>query len=207
MLAINETLNLTKWVKDEQVLVHHLLDSAQCLVDLFPRLNPPQRWLDLGTGCGFPGVLLAAAFPGVEVTLLDSVAKKTKALETCLQGLGWKVGTLTGRAEEVGRDPRTRESWDGVLSRAVADLPVVLEYALPLLKPGGYLVNWMTEEQIQVVDSSQKALQELSGKIVKKKGYSLPGLTQTRALLFVEKVGKTSDRYPRPVGRPAKDPL
>lgn len=207
MLQINEELNLTKWTGDEEVLRYHLLDSAFSLPLLRPLVKPSQRWLDLGTGGGFPGAVLAAAFPEIEMIFMDSVAKKTKAIGECLAVTGWKARTLTGRAEEVGRDPQYRESLDGVVARAVADFPVVLEYALPLLKTGGYLVDWVTEDQLQIVDKSQRALDLLGGQIVQKQGYSLPGLEQNRWLLFVEKLGKTSENYPRPTGRPSKKPL
>ena len=207
MLQINETLNLTKWTGDEEVLTHHLLDSAQALPLLKPLVAPGQSWLDLGTGCGFPGAVLCAAFPQVEVTLLDSVAKKTRALDECLKETGWKAKTLTGRAEEVGQSPSTRESWDGVVARALADFRVVLEYGIPLLKTGGYLVNWMTEGQWEIVDKSQEALHVLQCKIVEKREYSIPQLQQRRYFVMVEKLGKTPPVYPRAVGRPSKNPL
>ncbi len=138
---------------------------------------------------------------------MDSVAKKTKVLVDCLEGTGWKAQTLTARAEDLGRDPKTRETWDGITARAVADLPVLLEYALPLLRTGGYLVNWMTEDQLSSLDRSQVALESLNGRVVEKVGYSLPGLTQSRTLVVVEKLGKSPQAYPRPVGIPSKKPL
>ncbi|HJT23731.1 MAG TPA: 16S rRNA (guanine(527)-N(7))-methyltransferase RsmG [bacterium] len=209
MLQINESLNLTKWTADEDVLIHHLLDSAKVLPLLKPLAAPGQHWLDLGTGCGFPGAVLIAAFPEMKVTLLDSVAKKTKALEECLQAAGWsaRAKTLTGRAEELGQKSQTRETWDGLVARAVADLRVVLEYGIPLLKTGGYLVNWMTNDQLRIVDKSTNALNLLHGKIAKQLEYQLPGLEQPRHLVLVEKLGKTPEGYPRAVGKPSKDPL
>ena len=207
MLQVNETLNLTKWTEDGAFLNFHLLDSVYALKEVKHLVKVESRWMDLGTGCGFPGAVLIAAFPQIEVTLMDSVAKKIKALEECLQAAGWKANTLKGRAEELGRDPRTRESWDGITARAVADFPVLLEYALPLLKTGGYLVNWMTEDQLKIVDNAQKAIETLQCRIVKKVEYSLPGLNQSRSIVFVEKLGKTPDTYPRPVGQPSKHPL
>jgi len=207
MLQINETLNLTRWTQDEDFLSFHLLDSAFVLPVLKPLVTGSQRWVDLGTGGGFPGAVLIAAFPQVEVTLLDSVAKKTKALDECLQAAGWKAKTLTGRAEEVGRNPATRETWDGVVVRAVADFPVILEYGIPFLKTGGYLVSWMTDDQFKAVDKFEKALHLLHSKITHRVDYSLPGLSQKRWLVIVEKMGKTPETYPRPVGQPSKHPL
>jgi 16S rRNA (guanine527-N7)-methyltransferase len=207
MLQINQSLNLTRWTSDEQVLVFHLLDSAFPLESLRTMNISGGRWLDLGTGCGFPGIVLAAAFPDLDVTFLDSVTKKTKALGECLQVSGCKVQTLTARAEDLGRDSRFRESWNGVTARAVADFRVVLEYAAPLLKTGGYLVNWMTQDQMKDVDNSHNALRILGCKIVQKTQYQLPGLLQPRYFVMVEKQGKTSNSYPRPAGQASKRPL
>jgi 16S rRNA (guanine527-N7)-methyltransferase len=207
MLQVNETLNLTRWTEDEAFQNFHILDSAYALSEIKPLIKGSERWMDLGTGCGFPGTVLIAAFPQTEVTLMDSVAKKTKALDECNLAAGWKARTLTARAEKLGHDSRTRESWDGITARAVADFPVLLEYALPLLKTGGYLVNWMTEDQLKIVDNAQNALETLHSRIVKKVEYSLPGLNQSRFIVFVAKLGKTPDSYPRPVGQPSKHPL
>ncbi|HEY5037572.1 MAG TPA: 16S rRNA (guanine(527)-N(7))-methyltransferase RsmG [bacterium] len=209
MLEINQTLNLTGWTEEEEVLNFHLLDSAFAL-PVLQTLNPSSsnpHWLDLGTGCGFPGVVLAAAFPGWQVTLVDSVAKKIKAVAECLDASELKSQTLCARAEDIGRDPKTREMRDGVTCRSVGDFRVVLECALPLLKTGGYLVNWMTDDQLKTMDKSEKALGLLQGKIVKTVNYSLPGGVQKRWLVIVEKMGKTSAIYPRRAGRPAKNPL
>jgi 16S rRNA (guanine527-N7)-methyltransferase len=165
------------------------------------------RWMDLGTGCGFPGVVLIAAFPQIVVHLLDSVGKKTHALEECLQTARMKAKTLTGRAEEAGRDPDYREQYDGIVVRAVADFPVVLEYAIPLLKNGGYLVNWMTEDQFSRINKAEKALQLLNTQITKTVDYFLPGSIQKRYYVVVQKKGSTSATYPRPIGIPLKHPL
>ncbi len=210
MLEINKTMNLTKWTKDEDILKYHLLDSAFCLSilqSLSEGRKSPQTWLDLGTGCGFPGVVVLAAFPDWEITFMDSVGKKMKALQDCLDAAEWKAKTLTGRAEEIGQNIIYRESWDGALTRAVADFPVVLEYVIPLIKIGGYLVDWRTQEQLKVVEKSQNALKLLNARVSKLAPYFLPGTHQQRWLVVVEKLGKTHPKYPRPIGRPNKNPL
>ena len=210
MLQINENLNLTKWTKDEEVLTFHLLDSALTLPTLQPLMKDStniQMWMDLGTGCGFPGVVLVAAFPQIEVTLLDSIAKKTRALQECLLTSNLNAKTLTGRAEEIGKNLQYREKWDGIVTRAVADFRVVLEYGIPLLKTGGYLVNWMTEEQLDIVDKSTRTLELLDAKVHKMVAYSLPKVNQRRWLVIVEKMGKTSLNYPRTSKKISKSPL
>jgi 16S rRNA (guanine527-N7)-methyltransferase len=207
MLHINETLNLTRWVEDEQVLTFHMLDSALALPLLKSLVTDQGRWMDMGTGCGFPGVVLVAAFPQAQVELLDSVGKKTNAIEECLLAAGMKAKTLTGRAEEAGRDPGYREQYEGIVARAVADLRVLLEYAIPLLKTGGYLVNWMTEDQVSRLNEAKKAFQLLDAKIIQTVDYFLPGSTQKRYYVVIQKNGPTSDTYPRGIGQPSKQPL
>lgn len=208
MLELNQLINLTKWIQPQEVLHYHLLDSAFGM-PLLKSLAPSSgdRWMDLGTGGGFPGALVLAAFAEIEMSFVDSVAKKGRALKECLAAASWSAQVINERAENLGRDFTTRETWDGVVARAVADFPVLLEYAIPLLKPRGHLLNWMTQEQVEKVDKAQKALSELNAKVVQKQEYRLPGLSQSRWIVLVEKLGKTDERYPRPVGLPSKKPL
>jgi 16S rRNA (guanine527-N7)-methyltransferase len=209
MLEINLVLNLTRITSPDEVCIKHVRDSAVA----FPLLQKlmgdrkPCNVMDLGSGCGFPGAAISAAFPSWEVTLMDATAKKIQALGQCAQNAGMYAGVLNGRAEDLGHDPSLRESWDLVTARAVADLPVLLEYALPFLKVGGFLVDWVTEEQIKTVDKSENALAILGGKIADRQEYTLPGLDAPRWLLAVEKVGKTPPKYPRLPGLPSKHPL
>jgi len=209
MLAINETLNLTRLTSEEDVRIKHVLDAAMAF-PLLERLMAGKegpKVMDLGSGCGFPGAALAAAFPTWKVTLMDATAKKVQALGQCAQTSGLSLEVLKGRAEELGRLDAQREAWDLVTARAVADLPVLLEYALPFLKVGGFLVDWVSQEQAKTVDKSQNALKILGGKILESQEYRLPGLEVPRGLVVVEKVGKTPAKYPRLPGFPSKHPL
>jgi len=209
MMEINQSLNLTRWTEEKDVLTYHFLDSAQVLplLKALGSLDSSEPWMDLGTGCGYPGVVLAAVRAPRSVVFVDSVGKKVKAVEDCLGTAGLQALTLSARAEDLGVDPATREKFQGLTCRAVADLRVVLEYGLPLLKVGGHLVNWLTEEQRSSVDKSQKALEVLGGKIHQMADYSLPGTQQKRTLLVVEKMGKTPEAYPRAKGQASKRPL
>lgn len=207
MLQINKALNLTKWTKEQEILTHHLLDSAFVLPQIKPLVKPGQQWMDLGSGCGFPGVVVLTAFPEVAITFLDSVAKKTTALQECLQAGQLKASLLTERAERAGRISSHRERYDGVVARAVADFRVVLEYASPFLKTGGHFVNWMTEGQLNTLDQSLPALEKLQCKIIQTTEYHLPDLKQCRYIVLVEKWGKTPSAFPRTIGRPSKNPL
>jgi len=209
LLEINQTLNLTRITSPDEVSIKHVRDSAAAfpLLEKLMAGRAPCKVMDLGSGCGFPGAAIAASFPSWEVTLMDATAKKVQALGQCAQNAGLTVGVLKGRAEDLGHEASQREAWDLVTARAVADLPVLLEYALPLLKVGGFLVDWVTEEQMRFVDKSENALKILAGKIAEKQDYNLPGLETKRWLLVVEKVGKTSEKYPRLPGLPSKHPL
>jgi 16S rRNA (guanine527-N7)-methyltransferase len=163
--------------------------------------------MDMGSGCGFPGAVVTAAFPHWEYTFMDSVGKKMKLLEECALYAGWNRSFLVCRAEELAREPQSRESWNGITARAVADFRVVLEYAMPLLTIGGHLVNWMTDEQLSILDESQKALSELKAKTLKKASYQLPHIQNLRWIVIVEKMGTTPIIYPRPVGKALKKPI
>lgn len=209
MLEINQTLNLTRITSPEEVRIKHVLDSAESfpILEKLAEGKTPCKVMDIGSGCGFPGAAIAAAFPSWQVTLMDATAKKVQALGQCAQNSGLPVNLLIGRAEDLGREMDMREVWDIVTARAVADLPVLLEYALPFLKVGGSLVNWMSEEQMKNVDKSENALKILAGKIANRQEYTLPGLEKPRWLLVVEKVGKTPEKYPRLPGFPSKHPL
>ncbi len=211
MLELNQTLNLTRWITEEEVLTFHILDSAQCLPvlqEIQPLPAPHSyRWMDLGSGCGFPGAILAAVHPHWEVTFLDSVTKKIKALNECVKPVGWNTSLLACRAEELGKNPNYRSSWNGITARAVADFRVVLEYAIPLLIKGGFLVNWLTDDQIKIVDKSERVLTELRSKVLKSVSYKLPNQENRRWIVIVEKLGTTPEIYPRSIGKALKKPL
>jgi len=211
MLELNLTHNLTRWTSDQDVLNYHLLDSAYCLplLSKLTQLKEPQRqsWMDLGSGCGFPGAVVTTAFPLWDFTFMDSVGKKMRVLEECAQSAGWDKSFLVSRAEDLGKESQSRECWNGITARAVADFRVVLEYAMPLLTIGGHLVNWMTHEQLEILDASHKALSELRAKVVNKLSYQLPDTKNLRWIVLVEKVGITPTTYPRPVGKALKKPI
>lgn len=115
--------------------------------------------------------------------------------------------TLVGRVEDMGFDQGYREQYDGVVVRAVADFRVVLEYAIPLLKVGGYLVDWMTEEQVSRLKEAEKPLELLHAEVIQTVDYLLPDSTQKRYYVVVQKKAPTDLAYPRAVGQPSKHPL
>jgi 16S rRNA (guanine527-N7)-methyltransferase len=142
LLAWNEAINLTAIRDPAAVAVRHVADSLVGIGVLHARSI--ERFVDLGSGGGFPGLPLAAAVAGTTSLLVESVAKKTRFLETVATavGLDRRIAVATRRAEDVGRASDQRGRWPGVTARAVASLADLVELGLPLLHPGGVLIAW-----------------------------------------------------------------
>ncbi|KAF1680707.1 16S rRNA (guanine(527)-N(7))-methyltransferase RsmG [Veillonella sp. R32] len=154
--------------------------------------------LDLGTGAGFPGIPLAIMRPDLKITLFDSLQKRLIFLESVIKELGLlNVTTLHGRAEDVSHTAAHREAYDIVTSRAVARLPILLEWALPYVKQNGYMVALKGAAYEDESKEATKALQILKGKIAMVKPVQLPTLTDKRAIIYVRKMGHTPKPYPR----------
>lgn len=203
----NERANLTAITDYEEVQIRHFLDSLSCL-QVLTDLAPEARCIDIGAGAGFPGLPLKIIRPQLRLTLLESTGKKVRFLEHTASKLGLQgVELIKGRAEELGRRPDRRESYDVALARAVAQLPVLLEYALPLLKLGGVFVAQKGMEIEDEVEDARSAMEILGGRIKEVKAVQLPGIEGPRHLVVVEKVAHTPQKYPRRVGLPGKRPL
>ena len=171
-------------------------------------LPSPARYIDIGAGAGFPGLPLKIVHPQMKLTLLEATGKKVNFLEDIVGKLGLReVDIVRGRAEELGQQPTHREGYDMALARAVAQFPVLLEYALPLLKVGGIFVAQKGVEIEDEVEAAQPAMKILGGAVNKVRAVHLPGLEDPRHLVVVEKVASTPERYPRRAGIPAKRPL
>ncbi len=202
----NAHINLTAIREPEQVRVKHFLDSLTCLRVM--RGTPMQRVADVGTGAGFPGLVLKTMHPEMQLTLVESVAKKANFCLHVIETLGLEnVEMLTGRAELVGKMPEHREQYDWALARAVASLPVLAEYLLPLLRVGGRMLAQMGFSAPAEVETTQPVFEMLGGRLRELVPVALPGLDETRYLIVVDKVAPTPKRYPRRVGIPKKRPL
>lgn len=204
LAAWNAHTNLTAIGDREGVYVRHFLDSLA----LAPHLGPaPDALIDLGTGAGFPGLPLKLLRPELKLTLVDSVGKKTAFLAHLVAHLGLReVRVVTGRAEELGRDPAERERYGVVTARAVADLRVLAEYGLPLLRVGGRLLAPKGAAAQEEAAAAARAIGLLGGRLAAVEPVDLPGL-ELRALVIIAKVAPTDQRYPRAVGVPARKPL
>lgn len=207
----NKKINLTAITEYKDVVVKHFLDSALILKsELFvgQRLSDAgnSSVLDLGTGAGFPGIVLAVLYPGYHYTLVDSLNKRIEFLHIIKEELGLdQIRLYHGRAEDFGRDPEFRNQYDFVVSRAVAELPVLLEYCIPFVKPEGYFISYKGKKCEEEIKLSQRALQELNVFVERKEQYILSG--EERYLLFLKNLSETNQKYPRKAGKIKKNPL
>lgn len=207
LIIWNERVSLTAIANYEEVQVKHFLDSLSCL-QVLTSIPPQARYIDIGAGAGFPGVPLKLVHPQIKLTLLEATGKKVRFLEHIVAMLGLReVDIVRGRAEEVGQQPAHRERYEVALARAVAEMPILLEYALPLLTLGGMFVAQKGMEIEDEVEAAQAAMKLLGGQMKEVRAVHLPGLEAPRHLVVVEKVAPTPQKYPRRAGIPAKRPL
>ncbi|MBC7223521.1 MAG: 16S rRNA (guanine(527)-N(7))-methyltransferase RsmG [Anaerolineae bacterium] len=216
----NRRFNLTTVTDYEAAQVRHFLDSLLPLVALREaQWAPPpgceaephgQRFLvcDIGSGAGFPGVPLKVVCPSWHVVLVESVGKKARFLQHLVQALSLEGAQVEhARAEELGRRPAHRERYHLVVARAVADLRVLAEYALPLLQRGGVLAAHKGSRAEQEVWEAKAALRILGGEVHRILTYELPGVVEPRRIVLVAKRSATPPQYPRRPGIPQKRPL
>lgn len=202
----NREMNLTAIEEDEEIVIKHFLDSLTALKAL--NLQKGTKIIDLGTGAGFPGVPLKIYFPSIKLTLLDSLNKRVNFLKELCDQLGLEdVEFIHGRAEDWGKNPQYREKFDYVVSRAVAELAVLAEYCLPLVKENGYFLALKGPLAEEELEKGKKALQILGGKVEKIISLNLPLREDKRNLVLIKKIRNTPKQYPRKAGTPHKKPL
>ena len=202
----NKVMNLTGITEFSEVLTKHFLDSLACVkaVDM----NKVERFIDVGTGAGFPGIPLKIVFSQPEACLLDSLKKRVGFLEESFSLLGLEnVSAVHGRAEEFARKKEHRETYDLCVSRAVSNLATLSEYCLPFVKKGGVFVSYKSGKVQEETEQAKKAIALLGGKIRDIQYFTLPDSDIERSLVIIEKVKPTPARYPRKAGTPLKEPL
>ena len=209
LLEWNEKMNLTAITEPREIAVKHMADSLSALSGRNGELiRPGKRLLDVGTGAGFPGLPLAIFLPGLKLTLMDSLAKRVSFLETVVRELGLQeIACVHARAEEAARRQEYREQYDVVISRAVARLPVLAEYALPFAKVGGHFLALKGAAWQEEMAEARRAVSLLGGGEMEALEVRLPGLEDRRAIIRVPKVRPTPKAYPRKAGTPARKPL
>ena len=199
----NKVMNLTAITEPGDIATLHFLDSVAMLTlaDL-----KEKKMADIGTGAGFPGMPLRIVEPSIRLTLLDSLNKRIDFLKEVCDDLGLSdVECIHGRAEEfaVGH----RESYDIVTSRAVANLQMLSELCLPLVKVGGYFLSMKSVDSEQEVNDAKNAIKTLGGRIEKVVDYTIPGTEVQHRLIFIKKMQETPKKYPRAFAKIKKNPL
>ena len=203
LLLWNKKVNLTAITDEKDVVVKHFLDSLAAL-KAFPIFSGSV--VDIGAGAGFPGLPIAIACPGISLTLIDSVRKKTEFLHHLASLLSLhSVDVVWGRAEDLAKE--MRERFDASFSRAVAPLNVLAEYSLPFLKVHGIMVALKGKEIEKELESCEHALATLGGEIKDVVKVRLPGTDIARNIVLVEKTSVTPEKFPRRAGMAEKKPL
>lgn len=202
----NRRFNLTAITDPVQVEIKHFLDSLTCLRALGSQ--PSGLVVDVGAGAGFPGLPLKIVCPQLGMHLVESIGKKVEFCKHMILKLGLEgVEVVHERVERVGHWPEYRASFDWALARAVAPLPVLVEYLLPLLKLGGRAVAQKGETAHTEVHEAERALRLLGGHLTQVIPVELPGVAERRHLVVVEKIAGTPAKYPRRPGIPTKRAL
>jgi 16S rRNA (guanine527-N7)-methyltransferase len=206
LLDWNRKFNLTAIRDAESIRTKHFLDSFSCV--LAWGAAPPRRLIDIGTGAGFPGLPLKILYPGMQLTLVESVGKKAMFCQHIVRLLGLDgVEVIQDRAELVGCLPAHRERHDWAVARAVAHMNVLAEFLLPLVRVGGVMLALKGESGPAEAQASEHALHLLGGKLRQVIQVNLPGVVDDRFLVLVDKFAATPPKFPRKPGVPTKRPL
>jgi 16S rRNA (guanine527-N7)-methyltransferase len=207
LLRWNEQFNLTGITEPEGIQVKHFLDSLSIL-KVLPAGSGPARVVDVGTGAGFPGLPLKIARPELRLTLLEAAGKKVEFCRAVVERLHLQdVTVLKARAEELGQDPAHREQYDWALARAVAEMPVLAEYLLPLARVGGHALAQKGEGAPAETQAAEGAIRRLGGQVEQIVPVALPAIAEKRYLVVLQKVAGTPPAYPRRPGAASKKPL
>ncbi len=206
LIEWNERVNLTAITDFNEVLKKHFTDSLS-LVKAYNDFSD-KSLVDIGTGAGFPAIPLKIAFPGLKVTMIDSLNKRINFLNTVIIELGLEdIEAIHGRAEDFSRDKNLRENFDVCVSRAVANLSILSEYCLPYVKVGGCFVSYKSGKINEEIKEAGTAISILGGEIKETVEFMIPGSDIYRSLAVINKIKKTPDKYPRKAGVPAKSPI
>ena len=205
MLEYNEFMNLTAITDHEEIQEKHFLDSISLI--LSEKLTEGCSLIDIGAGAGFPSIPVKTVREDIKLTMLDSLNKRINFLNDVIEKLDLKdTKAIHFRAEEGGKNKELREKFDVATARAVADLAVLAEYAIPFVKVGGYFVAMKGHAPEEEINGAKKAIKEMGGQIEEVKEINLPsGINH--CLVIIRKAEKTPSKYPRKAGKPSKEPI
>lgn len=205
LVEANRSVNLTAITQPDQIALKHFLDSFSPLAHGL--ISPDASVVDVGCGAGLPGLPLKFALPNLRLTLMDSLQKRIRFIDAFLAEAGLDgVVTVAVRAEDAGRAPEFRERFDVAVSRAVAELRVLCEYCLPLVRAGGRMIAYKGPDAKEEADKARRAVKELGGGSVRVIPSGI-GWGLEHHLVVVEKTSPTPPAYPRKQAKIAKSPL
>lgn len=203
----NNKINLTAITEDKQIIMKHFIDS----LEVVKYINKNSTVIDVGTGAGFPGIVIAIYFKGdIKITLMDALNKRIDFLEEVIKELNLlNIEIVHARAEEFGQKEKYRESYDYAVSRAVAPLNILLEFDIPFIKVGGKCLLLKGTKLNEEIQKSNKALEKVNSKItnIYKYNYILDGEEYNRNIVEITKEKETPNKYPRNYGKIKKSPL
>ena len=208
LIETNKVMNLTAITQLDEVVTKHFLDSI-ALANVYQIIkNKELKIIDLGTGAGFPGIPLKIAFPQLQVTLMDSLNKRVKFLNSVIDELSLvNIDAIHGRAEEMARKTEYRQQYDLCVSRAVANLSTLTEYCLPFVKVDGMFISYKSSNIEDELNLSLNAIKILGGKLTEVKKLSLPESDIERSFVMIKKIKNTLKTYPRKPGTASKEPI
>ena len=211
MLKVNEYMNLTTITAPDEIATKHVLDSLSLIKSGF--ITDGIKLLDVGTGAGFPAVPLKLFNPKIDVTFLDSLRKRVNFISESLAEINSldKTHFIHGRAEDFGAKPQYRQSFDVVVSRAVANLSLLAEMCIPFLKPDGIFIAQKGVDCEEELNGAKNAIKELGGQTLKVLDIEIPTFNQVEKvvhrLIIIKKIKNTPTKYPRLNGKIQKNPL
>ena len=204
LLEWNEKINLTAIIEPKEIILKHFIDS----LSIIKYIKNKNSLVDVGTGAGFPGIPIKIVLPEIKVILIDSLNKRITFLNEVISQLDLKyIEAVHSRVEDFARNKEYREKFDVATARAVAQLPIILEYLIPLTKVKGNIICMKGNKIDEEIKKSKKAISVLGGNLEKKDNFYLPDTDIERNIIIVNKVEKTSSKYPRKAGIPSKNPI
>ena len=204
LIEWNKKINLTAITDEEGILVKHFLDS----ISITSLIDEKSKIIDVGTGAGFPGLPLKIVNNDLNITLVDSLNKRINFLNEVKKELKLSnIEIIHARAEDIGIDAKYREKYDFAVSRAVAELRILVEYLLPLVKVGGRVIAMKGPNIEEEIKSAENAINVLGGRIEKIHNFKLGDTDNNRTIIVINKIKNTENKYPRKAGILRKNPL
>lgn len=204
LLEWNEKINLTAIIEPKEIILKHFIDS----LSIIKYIKNKNSLVDVGTGAVFPGIPIKIVLPEIKVILIDSLNKRITFLNEVISQLDLKyIEAVHSRVEDFARNKEYREKFDVATARAVAQLPIILEYLIPLTKVKGNIICMKGNKIDEEIKKSKKAISVLGGNLEKIDNFYLPDTDIERNIIIVNKVEKTSSKYPRKAGIPSKNPI